>query len=80
MMPTTGSRTETVFAQEGDTVCLIAYRRFGRTDGTTEAILDANPGLAALGPIVPAGTKIIIPVPEVKDRAALQNIWGSAGE
>jgi phage tail protein X len=77
-MPTAGTRTEIVFAQEGDTVDLIAFRRFGRTAGTTEAILDANPGLAALGPIVPMGTKIIIPVPEVKDRATTQNLWGDS--
>jgi phage tail protein X len=33
----------------------------GRTRGTVEAVLDANPGLAALGPFPPAGTRIALP-------------------
>ena len=29
--------------------------------GTVEALLDANPGLAALGPFLPAGTMLTVP-------------------
>jgi len=61
--------------QEGDTVDLIAYRRFGSSSGTTESILDANPGLAAIGPILPLGMMLRIPIPVKADRAPGENIW-----
>lgn len=61
--------------REGDTVDLIAFRRFGK-HGMEAAILEANPYLAALGPILPANIRIWIPVPEVADRASGQNLWG----
>ena len=43
---------------EGDTADLIAYNRFGVTHGATEAILRANPGLAAGGTKLPQGMTI----------------------
>jgi phage tail protein X len=36
-------------------------RLYGRTLGTVEAVLEANPGLAALGAYPPAGTRIALP-------------------
>lgn len=30
-------------------------------NGAVEAVVTANPGLAALGPIIPAGTPIVVP-------------------
>jgi len=71
------SPTETVIAQDGDTVDLIAWRRFG-THGMEDAILAANPGLAALGIFIPRGTKIVIPVPVVAGKAIAQNLWGAS--
>ena len=50
-----------VYSIEGDTVDLIAYRYFGSTTGTTESLLSNNPGLAALGPVLPAGVRIYLP-------------------
>lgn len=67
---------ETIISQEGDTVDMIAFERFG-VHGMEVAILEANPGLATLDPVLPAGLTIRIPVPEIKDRTALQNIWGT---
>jgi phage tail protein X len=64
---------------DGDTVDLIAYRRFGR-HGAETAIFEANPMLAALeaeAGALPAGMRIWIPLPEEKDRQVLQNVWGS---
>lgn len=40
---------------------LICHRFYGRSAGTTEAVLAANPGLAALGPVLPFGTRILLP-------------------
>lgn len=59
---------------EGDSVDLIAHRRFGDSSATA-AILAANPGLAALGPTLPAGLKLAIPVPEQKDRQQSARLW-----
>lgn len=60
--------------QEGDTVDLIAFNRFGE-HGMEDEILDANPGLAARGPVLPIGLKVIIPVPLVKDRELSTRLW-----
>ena len=38
-----------------------AGRLYGFTDGAVEALLDANPGLAALGAVPPARTRIRVP-------------------
>ena len=68
--------TQTVTV-EGDalTVSLIVWRRFKRPmPGLVEAILDANPGLADLGPILPLGTVFEMPVPIAQDHLVLDPI------
>jgi phage tail protein X len=45
----------------GDMVDLICFRHYGYTNGITETVLAANPGLAALGPLPPKGTRIVLP-------------------
>lgn len=65
---------EDIVTQEGDTVDLIAFTRFG-VHGMEVSILEANPGLAALDPVLPAGLSLRIPVPEVKDRAVSDRLW-----
>lgn len=51
----------TIITQDEDMVDAIAFRHYGTSDGTPEAILDANPGLAARGPVLPAGLTIVLP-------------------
>lgn len=46
---------------QGDTVERICQRWYGSTTGTTEAVLAANPPLAALGVILPVGTLVRLP-------------------
>jgi len=53
----------TVRANQGETLDAICYRVFGRTAGVTEAALEANTGLADLGPVLPAGTVVTLPEP-----------------
>lgn len=65
---------ETIITQEGDTVDLIAFTRFG-VHGMEPAIWLANPGLADLDPILPAGMAIIVPVPGVADRTTSDRLW-----
>ncbi len=58
-------RIETVKA-EGLTVALLVWALLRRQPpGLVERILDINPGLADLGPILPVGTKIVIPMDEI---------------
>lgn len=49
-------------AQAGDTLDYLCWRRYGATDNrVVEGVLQANPGLAALGPVLPAGTVVRLP-------------------
>jgi phage tail protein X len=51
-----------VVQQQGATLDLLLWRAHGRKgQGLVEAALVANPGIAALGPIIPLGTAIDIP-------------------
>ncbi|MBK1625204.1 tail protein X [Afifella marina] len=43
--------------------------------GTVEALLNANPGLAAKGMIVPAGTELVIPEQVAAEEPALVRPW-----
>ncbi|AZB63852.1 phage tail protein [Cereibacter sphaeroides] len=49
-------------SKDGDTADGIAWQVYGRQDGRlVEALLEANPGLADLGPVLPAGLRLSIP-------------------
>jgi len=65
-----------VHAQQGDTVDAICWQVYGRTAGVTEAVLDANPGLADLGTILPHGTLVQLPdvAPQAEQRQMV-NLW-----
>jgi len=65
-----------VIANQGDTVDAICWRYYGRTAGVTEAVLEANPGLADLGPVIPHGTAITLPdaAPQAEQRQVV-NLW-----
>ena len=55
-------RTEIV-QSEGLTLSLIVWRLFKRKpDGYVERVLARNPGLAELGPFLPVGTKVVLPL------------------
>ena len=67
----------TATSRQDETVDLICWRHYGRTRDVTEIVLTANPGLAALGAILPFGTTVTLPdvVGEAND-APLVNLWG----
>ena len=47
---------------DGDTADQIAWGYYGPRDGlAVERLLDANPGLADRGPLLPAGITIVLP-------------------
>lgn len=49
-----------VIAQQGDTVDDLCWRHLG-SSAAVEETLEANPGLAALGPVLPIGTAVQLP-------------------
>lgn len=51
----------TVTAREGELVDELCWRTLGRTEKVTEMTLELNPGLAALGPRLPAGLEVRLP-------------------
>lgn len=59
------SSFQAVHSIEGDTVDKICYRYLGATGEITEQVLDSNPHLAALGPVLPNGTVVQLPVQAV---------------
>lgn len=62
-------------ACQGDTVDLICQRNYGHTAGAVEAVLAANPGLAALGLILPQGTAVMLPDLPPPPTANLIQLW-----
>lgn len=62
--------------KQGETVDLACLAHYGRTRTVTELVLDANPGLAALGVVLPSGTVINMPVVETKPTAReIVKLW-----
>lgn len=52
---------DTVRAIEGDTLDALIWRARGLGPADLPAVLTANPGLAALGPVLPKGTAVLLP-------------------
>lgn len=65
----------TLIAQQGDTLDLICHRHYGRTAGVTEAVMKANPGLAALGTEIPMGTRVELPEISEKRTITPISLW-----
>jgi phage tail protein X len=65
-------------AGEGISVDLLIWRQHKRPmPGLVETVLDINPGLAALGPILPVGTLVKLPAvkpPRVME-LSLVRLW-----
>jgi phage tail protein X len=65
-----------VYAQQGDTVDSLCFRHYGRTRGVVEATLEANAGLADLGPVLPRGHPVDLPeAPNDQPTISLVNLW-----
>lgn len=58
--------------KDGDMVDLICWHIYGRTRGVVEQVLEHNPGLAARGPILPAG--VMVELPEITAPAAVEQV------
>ncbi len=65
-----------VVTKQGQTVDAICHEHYGRTAQVTETVLSANPGLAANGPVLPLGTRIVMPDIASRQAApALPTLW-----
>lgn len=64
-----------VHSIQGDTVDMICYRYYGRTAGVTEQVLEANPGLSVLGPVLPMGTPLNLPDQAKPAQQKTVNLW-----
>lgn len=49
-----------VIAHQGDTVDSLCWRHLGSSTAVEQTLL-LNPGLAALGPVLPMGTRVTLP-------------------
>ncbi|KVM76521.1 hypothetical protein WJ61_10015 [Burkholderia ubonensis] len=61
-------------SRDGDTLDYIAYVQYGKVSPEIlGAILAANYGLADLGPLLPIGTPVALPVIDVATQTATSN-------
>ena len=61
---------------DGDVLDDICRRFYGRESGAVEAVLEANPGLADLGPVLPAGTDVELPdLPRPLETIPTVKVW-----
>ena len=61
--------------RQGDMVDAICKDHYGNED-LVEQVYDANPGLAELGPVLPIGLGIVLPVITVQTVQAPIRLWG----
>jgi len=66
----------TYVTKDGDVLDWICWRHYGSTaPATTEAVLDANYGLAEKGPVFKAGIEIELPALDTTSEIAIVNLW-----
>lgn len=63
--------------EQDDTLDFICWKFYGQQSGAVERVLDANPGLADLGPVIPANTTITLPdLPQPATEVQPIRLWG----
>lgn len=61
---------------QGEMIDAICRRVYGDESGYVEQVLEANPGLAALPVLLPAGTKIVLPqIPKASEAVPVVSLW-----
>ncbi|EDV6081713.1 phage tail protein [Salmonella enterica subsp. enterica serovar Gaminara] len=64
-----------VKALQGDTVDLLCFRHYGTTQGVTEQVLAANPGLSN-SVFLEAGQGVELPEQQKKKQREMIQLWG----
>ncbi len=63
-------------SKDGETLDLIVWRYYGRqSDWVVETVLDANPGLADRGPLLPPGLRVFLPDIESEPIQPMVRLW-----
>lgn len=60
---------------QGETVDALCWRYYGRTQGAVEAVLQANPGLASHGLVLPQGQLVTMPNLPAPATKQLTQLW-----
>ncbi len=60
---------------QGDTIDLICYRYYGKTAGVTEQVIEANPALVNIGPVLPNGTDVYLPEQTATAEKTTISLW-----
>lgn len=60
---------------QGETVDALCWRHYGRTQGAVEAVLQANPGLASHGLVLPQGQLVTMPELSAPAAKKLTQLW-----
>lgn len=64
-----------VKALQGDTVDLLCFRHYGTTQGVTEQVLAANPGLSN-SVFLEDGQEVELPEQQKKKQREMIQLWG----
>ncbi|CNI06372.1 WPhiphage-related tail protein [Yersinia thracica] len=64
-----------ILAQQYDTLDAMCWRYYGRTEGVTEQVLAANPGLADIGPVLPHGFPVEMPEVSAATTTQTLQLW-----
>ena len=63
-------------SKDGEILDEIVWRHYcNRVAGALEIVLEANPGLADKGPVLPIGTLVQLPVIETPKEAETVRLW-----
>lgn len=63
-------------SKEGEALDEIVWRHYrAEIRGAFETVLEANPGIAAMGPILPLGTRVVLPVIDTPKEAESLRLW-----
>jgi phage tail protein X len=66
----------TITAHAGETVDALVWRAIGAGAGVVESVYEANPRLAELGPFLPEGTPVNVPLPSAAaPETPLVQLW-----
>lgn len=61
--------------QQNESVDALCWRHYGRTQGAVEAVLQANPGLARQGLILPQGILVLMPTLSAPPPKTTVSLW-----
>lgn len=67
--------TTQIRTHQSETVDALCWRYYGRTQGAVEAVLQANPGLACRGLVMPQGLLVTMPELAAPPTKPMTQLW-----